>query len=85
MVIDIGHTGIDRLTQVVWSHIRSHTDSDPCGSIDQEVGETGRQDGRLEACIVEVGLEVHRVLLDISEHLCGELTQTSLRITHSSW
>ena len=34
MVIDIGHTGIDRLTQVVWSHIRSHTDSDPCSSID---------------------------------------------------
>ena len=84
LVINVGNTRINRLREVVRRHIGGHPDSNPRRSVDQEVREARWQDGRLDGRVVEVILEVYRILVDITEHFAGQAIQTRLRITHSS-
>ena len=59
-----------------------HTDRDTAGTIDQKVREMAGQDRGLLQGTVEVRDEVDRVLVQVGEHLHGDLTQTCLGITH---
>ena len=81
-VVNIGADSIAHLREVVGCHIGSHTDSDTRRAIYQQERNSGRKHSRLLLRVVVVGHKVHSILVDISHHLVGNLTHTSLGITH---
>src|SRR4030067_623183 len=62
-------TGVGRLAQVVWRLVRGHADRVAARSVDQQVREARRQDGRLLLVPVEVRDEVDGLGLDVAEEL----------------
>ena len=57
------------LVEVVRRYLRSHPDSNPITAVEQQVGQARRQHGRLGLGIVEVGLHVDCVLIDVIQHV----------------
>jgi hypothetical protein len=55
------------LAQVVRRHVGRHADRDAARPVHQQVRDPRRQDRRLLELVVEIGLEVDRVLLDVVE------------------
>ena len=83
-IIDIGHTTVNHLAEVMRWHIRSHTYGNTACAIHEQVREAARQNGRFTERVVEIQLHIHRILLDITEHLFGEFGKTRFGITHCS-
>ncbi len=73
---------VAHLTNIVRRQVRSHPDRDASGSVDQQVGEPGRQHGGLAARVIVVGDEVHGVKLDIFEHDRGGARHPGLGVPH---
>ena len=46
-IVEVGDAGVDHLAQVVRRDVGGHADGDAARAVDQQVGELGRQDGRL--------------------------------------
>ena len=62
-------------------NVGGHTDGNTGGAVHQQVGEAAGQDTGLLAALVEVGVPVHRLLLDVPEHLVGQLGHAGLGVT----
>ena len=73
---------VDDLAQVVGRDVRGHADGDPRAAVDEEVRELGRQDLGHGQALVVVGDEVDRVLLDVGQHLAGQLGHPDLGVPH---
>ena len=82
----VQHTdaGANDLPQVMGRNIGGHTNGDTAGTVYQEVGEAGGKDPGLLAALVKVGVPVHRLLVDIPEHLIRDFGKTGLGITIGS-
>ena len=63
-------------------NIGRHTDSDTRRSVDQQVGKAAGQNRRLFLCLIEVGHESDRVLIDVRPHFHGNFGQSGLGISH---
>ena len=63
-------------------HVGGHTHCNTGRSIHQEVRDAGRQNGRLQQCIIEVGHEIHRFLIQVAQHFLTHAGQFDLCITH---
>ena len=72
--------GADDLTEVMGRDVGGHAYGDAHGTVYQKIGETAGQDAGLLAGFVKVGVPVYRVLIDVPEHLVGQLAQTGLGI-----
>ena len=59
---------LGHLAQVVRRDVGGHADRDAAGAVDEEVGDLGGEDRRLAKPVVEVGLEIDRVLVDVLQH-----------------
>ena len=68
------------LAQVVRRDLGRHADRDPLGTVDQQVGEPGREDHGLAGAPVVVGPEVDGVLVDVPEHLHGQRREPALGV-----
>ena len=84
VIVNIGDDAVDALAEVVRCHVGGHTDGDTVGAVDQQCGDLCRQHGRLLQRVVEVVLEVDGVLVEVVEHLLGDLLQTGFGVTHGS-
>ncbi len=62
--------------QVVRGDVGRHPDRDATGTVDQQVGKPAGQDCRLLRAAVVVGGEVDRVLVDVAQHLHGQLRES---------
>ena len=62
--------------------IRRHTYRDSGSSVYQKIGITGGKHYRLSLRLVKVRLKINRILIDISQHLHGYLTETGFRVPH---
>jgi hypothetical protein len=62
--------------------VGGHADRDAGAAVDQEVRVARRQDDGLLVLAVVVGDEVHRVHVDVAQHLHGEARQARLRVPH---
>ena len=82
-VIQHADARADHLTQVVRRDVGGHTHGDAAGAVHQQVGEAAGENAGLFAALVKVGIPVHRVLLDIPQHLVGDLAQTGLGVSVS--
>ena len=54
--------------EVVGRDVGRHADRDAARAVDQQVGDLGREDRRLAKPVVEVGLELDGVLVDVLQH-----------------
>ena len=81
-VVNHADDAVDDFRQVVGRNIGRHADGDAAGAVDQEVREAGRQHGGLLQRFVEVGIEIHRVLVNAVQQVHGQLLQAGFRITH---
>ena len=66
-------SAVNDLREVMRRDIRRHTDRNTHGSVYKKVGETGGQNGRLSAPVVEVRHELHNFFFDIPHHFGGYL------------
>ena len=73
---------VGHLAQVVRRDVGGHADRDAGRAVDQQVGEAGRQDRRLLAAAVVVGLEVDGLLVDVADHLQRQRGHPALGVPH---
>ena len=59
-----------------------HTDGDTARAVDEQVGQHGREHGRLFEAVVEVRAPVHRVHVDVGKHGIGDAGEAGLGVTH---
>ena len=72
--------GIADLGQVESADVAGHAHGDTLVGRDQDIGEGGREEGRLLQLAVVVVYEVHRILVDVTEQLPADPIQPGLRI-----
>ena len=82
-VIDDQQQGFTDLCDVVRSNVRRHTDGDARRAVYQQIREFGRQNRGLPACLIVVGHKVHRIVIDILEHLHRGCSHSGLGVPHS--
>ena len=73
---------VDHLAHVVRRDVRRHADRDARRSVDQQVRERRRQDGRLFGGLVVVGDEVDGLLVEIRHHRFGERLRARFGVAH---
>ena len=79
-VVQHADGGVDDLPQVVGRDVGGHAHGDAAGAVHQQVGEPGGEHPGLPPGLVKVGVPVHRLLLDVPEHLVGEPGQPGLGV-----
>ena len=83
-VVDISDDAVNAFAEVMRRHVGGHTYGDAVAAVYQQSGDLRRQHGRLLGRIVKSILEVDGVLVEVIEHLFGDLLQTRLGVTHGS-
>ena len=81
-VVDIGNRAVHHFREVVGRHVGGHPDGYAGGPVDQQVRDARGQDGRFLQGVVKIQLVVHGLLLDVREHLIGDLAHARLSIPH---
>ncbi len=80
-LVDDAHTGRDNLPEVVWRNVRRHAHRDPRRAVDQQVRDAGWQHDGLAETVVEVGLEIDCLAVDVRQHLERDRGEASLRVS----
>ncbi len=81
-VVDVGDRGVDRLPQVMRRDFRRHPHGDPVRTVDEHVGEGRRKHDRLFEGAVKVFARVDGLLVEVRQHLLGDLRHARLGIPH---
>ena len=81
-VINDFYNGVNHLTKIMRRNIGSHADRNTAGTVHQQIGKTAGKNHGFLLRLIEVGHEVHSILVDISKHFHGDFGQSGLRITH---
>ena len=66
------------------SHVRRHSDGDTRRSVQKEERKLGRHNDRLLEGVVEVRLEIDRILVHVAENVGSNLFKLGLGISHGS-
>ena len=82
VMVEAPENCLGQLGEIVRRNIRRHTDGNTAGAVHQQVGNTRRENRRLECFAVIVGLKVDGIFADIANHLHGQRCETALCITH---
>ena len=80
-VIEHADAGVYDLGEVVRRDVRRHADGDARRAVYQQVRKSRRQHARLFSRLVEVGVPVDRVLLDIAQHFVRHARHARLGVT----
>ena len=72
---------VNDLPQVVGGDVGGHAHGDAGGAVHQQVGKPGGQHPGFPPALVEVGVPVHRLLLNVRQHLPGHLGHAGLGVT----
>jgi hypothetical protein len=80
-VLQHAHAGVDDLGEVVGRDVGGHAHGDAVGAVHQQVGESGGQHPGLLTGLVEVGVPVHGVLVDVPEHLLRHAGHAGLGVS----
>jgi hypothetical protein len=77
-----GQAGVDHFVQVVRWNVGGHADRDAGRTVDQQIGNLGRQDQRLMFGTVVVGAEIDGFLVDVGKQFVGDLRHADFGVTH---
>ncbi len=81
-VVDDGGESVTDLGEVVRRDVRRHADRDARRAVDEQVGQTRRQEGWLARGSIVVGDEVNRLFVQVGHHLGGDLCQPCFGVAH---
>ena len=81
-IVHIGETAINHFAKIVRRNIGRHTNGDTTSTVDEQIGEARRKNGRLSFRTVIVINEIDRVLVKIAQQRIGSLGKTAFGITH---
>ena len=81
-VVDNGDDTVNYFTQVMGRYVGGHADRDTGRTVDQQVGELGRQNRRLQHFVVVVGRHVDGFFVQVGQQFVGEMAQADLGVTH---
>ncbi len=81
-VVDEVQRPVEHLGHVVRRDVGGHAHRDARAAVDQEVGELGGEDERLDGGVVVVGTEVDGLLVDVRQHLLGQTVHAHFRVAH---
>jgi hypothetical protein len=76
------HARVDDLVEVVRRDVGRHAHRDAARAVDEQVRQLRRHDERLLLAAVVVRAEVHRLLVEIGEHLVRDLGEADLGVAH---
>ena len=79
-IVDEQADRVHHFAKVVGWNIGRHAHCDPRRTVDQQIGEAGGKHRRLLKAVVVVGGEIHRVLIDIGQHVEGHFAHPRLGI-----
>ena len=82
LTVDQVGDGVAQLTQVVGRDVGGHADGDARRAVEQQIGQSRRQQARLFQRIVEIGREIDGVLVEVFQQFHGDGCQAGLGITH---
>ena len=82
LVVEVSHNAVHHLGHVVGRHVGGHAHGNAGSAVHQQVRKLGGQHARLLQRVVEVGLKVHRVLVEVAEQLIGQALQAGLGVAH---
>ena len=74
-VVDKGDGAVDDFPQVVGRYAGSHTHGYTFATVYQKIGKPRRKHDGLHKRVVEVGVKVHRLFVEVSQKFSGNLTQ----------
>ena len=83
-VIDQGNQRADGLSHIMRRNVCRHTYGNAVRSVNQQVRKAGRQHARLKLCFIKVRVKIHRLFINIGQHLSCDLGKLRLRITRGS-
>ena len=75
-------TAVEHLVEVVWRHVRRHTNCDPGASVDQQIRNPCWQNQGLALASVIVGAEINGFAVNVGEQFVGNSTEPDLGVTH---
>ena len=78
--VDQQANGVHHLPQIMGRNVGRHAHRNTGGAVHQQIGKPGRQHRRLLPVIIEIGNKIHRVLVDVRQHIQTELAQPGFRI-----
>ena len=81
-IVDLRADAVDHFTEIVRRHVRCHADGDAGAAIDEEIRESGRENGRLGAGLVVVRDEIDRVLIHVGHERGAEMGHARLGVSH---
>ena len=73
-------TGVDDFGEIVRRDVRGHADRDARAAVDEQIRDARRQDDGFLFLLVEVGLEIDRVLVEVGEQFLGDLFEAALGV-----
>ena len=82
-IIYAGTGRINNFSKIVRRNIGCHTYSNTAGTVDQKIGESGRQRYRLLQRSIKVWIKIHRILINIPHQFHGNFSKACFGITHS--
>ena len=71
---------IHELGEVMRRDFGCHADCNPHGAVEKQIGNCGREDGRLLVHTVKVGNKIHCLFFNIAEHFGRETTHLCFRV-----
>ena len=83
-IVNVCANGIATFSEVMRSHVGSHTDSDTRRSVQQKKRSLGRQHCRLRNRVIEVKLEIYGILFHVPEDIVSQFLQFGLGVSHGS-
>ena len=81
-IIGIRQTRINHFRQIMWRHIGRHTHRNACGTINEQIWNTGWHDAWHLLRAIIVWLPIHSVFIQITQHLVGKFLHAHFGITH---
>jgi len=83
-IVEQGHDPFTQLPQIVRRDIGRHPDGNPRRTVEQQVGNPGRQHQRLQKGVVVVRLERDGFLFNVSEEFMAKPVHANFGIPHGS-
>jgi len=71
-IINLGTDPVDDFAEIVRRDVRGHADRDASAAIDEQIGESGREDSGFGASLIVIRNEIHRILFHVLHEYCTE-------------
>ena len=79
---EIGNDAVHYFRQVMGRHVGGHAHGDAGSTVHQQVRKLGGHHAGLLQRVVEVGLKINRVLVQVVEHFVGDALEAGLGVAH---